>query len=529
MSSNSTISTNKAQWTSNTMFSQIIPKAVTTGLNALQSVLLDAEKVLLVIKNIVQTVEIFVTAPGELLTTFLKNYSQALITAFQDVLSLGGNYIIIHPFNVIDGNGNPKYPIDLYESTTVGANVLFSPATSRALPVPGLIMAQKQTGGKTAYYKHVIPSLTPQQAFSEFTASFTNPKDTHKPTWSVDTEAAGMGFIITTGNISAFLTLLSSLDQFFSFKEIKDAITAYSSKVNTGLYDATAQGANPSLLSSTDFSAFTNPLPTIQEDSFILQSSNYTQSAKLRILDSIIENEDIAGYHWAGLNLYNLPLLQEVCTLLQKLVKRITDSTQTNDQAIQKIANAIIKKITGIQNVITEILQVAVTIGLALEYTGLYTFTIPQGSGGVQYIQQALQTSLATSPLAPILNTTQFTILGFFGAGDGINLSSWSSLFQAAYNATAAELQSLLSSLGVTFQYKVTPDFTKQVFSFGQTVNLSVSSSQANQNHPYYYTYILKDNNNNIVSQQTETNILAGDIAIVNSSKFSFKIGRAHV
>jgi hypothetical protein len=522
MSSNSTISTNKATWTSNTIFSQFLPSAVTTGLTMLSSVLADAQKVLMVIKNIIQTIEIFVTAPGELLVTFLKNYSQAIITSFKDILSLGGNYIIIHPFNVVKEDGvTPKYPIDLYDSVEVGTNILFSPATVRALPVPGLIIATEKKIGKTSFYKHILPSLTPQQAFNEFFSSFNNPKDTHKPTWSVNTNAVGMGFVITTGNISAFFTLLSSIDQFLNFKEIKDAINSYSHLANTGLYDATGQGQNPSLLSSTDFSAFGNEFSPIQEGSFILQSPAYSMSAKLNVLDSIIENQDITGYHWGGMNLYNFPLLQDVCTLLQKLVKRIIDATQTTDQAIKKIANAIIKKITGLQDIIIEINQVAVTIALSLEYTGLYTFTIPQGTGGIQYIQQAIQTSLSTSPLSLILNTTQFTMLGFFGAGDGINLSSWEALFQAAYNATAAELQSLLSSLGTTFQYKVTPDFTKQIFSFGQTINLSVSSSQVTSTHPYYYTYVLKDNNNNILSQQTETNILAGDIALVNSSSFT--------
>ena len=527
MSSNSTISQNKAQWTSNTIFSQAVPKAVTTGLGALQSVLQSAETVLNVIKNIVQDLEIFLSSPGELLVTFLKSYSQALITMFQDVLSLGGNYIIIHPYNVVQTDGvTPKYPIDLYDSTKTGVNVQFNPATSRALPVPGIIVATQQSSGKSSYYKHVVPSLTPQQAINEFISSFSNAKDTHKPTWSVNTEAAGMGFIITTGNISAFINLIYSINQFLNFKELNDVVSSYSKKINSGLSDITAQGQTPGLLSSIDFSAFGN-ITSLQENNFILQSSSYTTSAKLTILDSIIENTDIGGYHWGGLNLYNFPLLQDVCILLQKLVKRIDDSIQSNDQAIQKIAQAIVKKIIGIQSIITEVYQVAVTVGLALEYTGLYTFTIPQGSGGIQYIQQALQSSLSTSPLAPVLNTTQFTILGFFGAGEGINLSSWSSLLQTAYNSTAAELQSILTSLGTTFQYKVDPDFSKQVFSFGQVITLSVSSSNIPSGHPYYYIYVMKDNNNNIISQQTETNITAGDIALINTSKFTINLNNS--
>jgi hypothetical protein len=522
------MSTNKAEWSSQTLFASSIPPAIPTGLNFLSSVLNEAEKVLDVIKKIVQNVETFLVAPAELLTIFLKNYSQAIITAFKDVLSLGGNYIIIHPFNVVQADGTtPKYPIDLYDSTEVGTNVIFSPTTTRALPVPGVIIAKEQKVGKTSYYKHIVPSLTPQQAFNEFFSSLSNPLDTHKPTWSVNTEAVGMGFVITTGNISAFLNLMSSLDQFFSFKEITDAIKAFDNQVNTGLYDATGQGKNPSLLSSSDFSVCANAISAVQEKSFILQSSMYSQSAKLNILDSMIENTDIAGYHWGGMNLYNFPFLEDICILLQKLVKRTTDALQSNDKAIQKIANAIIKKITGIQELITEILNVATTIGLALEYTGLYTFVIPQGYGGIQYIQQAIQSSLSTSPLAPILNTTQFTLLAFFGAGDGINLSSWTALFQNAYNISAAQLQSLLgisSSGKEPFNYKVSPDFTKQVFSFGQTINLSVSSSQVTSNHPYYYTYVLKDNNNNVISEQTEKNITAGDIALVNKTGCVFTL-----
>jgi hypothetical protein len=528
MPSNSTISNNKAEWTTNANFGQIIPQSINNALSQFKTFITELNNAIQIVKEILTEVGQFLVSPYDLLAVFIKNYASAIITVFEDALSIGGSYIVIHPWNVLGSDGNPKNTIDMLEPLVDKNNfTVFKSISTTVLPVggknsgksiPGPTATKTTTGKKSSFFQ-AIPSLTPQQAFNEFFASFSNTNDKHKPTWSVNTQATGFGFLITTASPSAFMSLLTLLGQFFNFNELTEAKNnLFKTFANFG-NDTASQGQSASLIDSKDLSKFSTDWAGIAETNNTLQTGN--TSEKLSALDSLIENSNIKGYHWVGLNVNNFSVLQDLITMLQKLIKRVQDEMATQENAIQEMVNALIKKITSLQTVLLQIYNVTTSIVAALEYTGIYTFVIPKGYGGVQYIQQALQSSLATSPIAATLNLTQLSALLFFGASTGVNIDSWNSLFAAAWAATSAEYNSLLSEFNLNFNYNIAPAFDTTVFSFGQSINLSVTSPNATSIHPFYYTYQLTDSSGKIISQQTETNILAGDVAIVNSSKFN--------
>ena len=465
------------KWQAQTTLNQIIPEQITNTLDSLSGIIKSADEVLSFIEGILQIAEAFIQNPSDIITTFLKQYSQAIITAIQDALGLGGGFIVIHPWNrmnkrTVNISNDPKFPLHL-------------------------------------------PAMNGQEALNEFYASFNNQNDPYRPQWSTNTNVVGMGVLVIAPDVSVFLNVVSAIAEIANIKEFKDIVSKYSQDTITWYQDARKQaGEIASTFTPFDIKGLSN-----------LDFKNITgiSNNKSKVFNSSKPfNETLPSLHWYGLSLDNFVFFDQITKAFQLVIDKLLSLTSTTDNAIVAFINTLIKKIESLKELIDIIYNTAQSFLISLKSTGLYFFEVPQGSGGVNYVINSIKQSLNSpdtndsAEVSKNLTTSNFSLLFFMGASTGVNLTAWKNLFINAFDATSQAAQKLNSLLSIN--YSVIPDFTNKVFYFEKPINLQVVSQDSSDQHQYYYTYTITDQSGVNISSFTNR-VLGGNTLRVNKDK----------
>jgi hypothetical protein len=527
-----------ATWTSLSYFSNGIPESVTDGLKSLSDSLVYIDTVAAGILGILDTAEKYLaglfTNPINLITGLIAGFLQNGITMLTDTMSLGGGLIVIFPYNVVKNDGTPKYIVNLLEPLNIALDSasattqVFKPISTRGLPKPGsnkVLSGKEKNLGNKNKYNAPLATLTPRQAFNEFYLSFDNTKDTHRPRWTENDVVVGFGIVITSPNISSFLNLAATMAQFLDFSGLLESVNTVFKDVQSAISNAQSQDNDIRSDSVVDFSRFKADMSAIIDTNATLQSGD--KSKALKTLRSLVESEDIAGYHWIGLSLRNFPFLQTMVLIIEDLLKKLNAVTTTPTiNPLTSIIQAVKKKIIAIRQIVTLANLAVETIVTSLGNTGIYSFTIPEGSGSNRYVQESLALSLQdpNNPLKGVMDTSQFTILAFAGASVGVNTKAWSDMLKNTFDASMDKLKSNYDDLFTPFNYNVRPDFKTKTFRFGEKLTLFILSSQSTSDYKYYYTFAIRDNENSIIAQHNQTDPFADDVAIVNTSRFNIQL-----
>jgi hypothetical protein len=403
----------------------------------------------------------------------------------------------------------------------------------KALPSPGsnkVMSGKERNTGRTKPFSIPLATLNPTQAFSAFYSSFDNLKDDHRPMWTVNDRVAGFGIIITTPNLSAFNNLATTLAQFMNFKELGEGLKTVTKDIHLALSDAKSQGHDLRSDTTFDLSKFTLDMTDPMGTNKLFKSKNMGEV--LTSLESLLESTSVKGYRWAGLSLRNFPLIQQVTSYIEGMLKTLSSSlVAPSTNPITDIIEAVKKKLVEIKKIVELADQVATTILTSLEYTGIYCFAVPPDYGGVQYIKDSIGNSLKlkSNPIFPVMTTSTFTVLIFAGAAIGVNSDAWVKMLEGTFNMAKDKMEANFDSLGNPvsahpFKYKVNPDFAKEIFNYDQPFILSVSAPMITKKTPCYFTYSIQDSNGTVLFENKEKNILKGSICTVNESQVSITL-----
>ena len=260
-----------------------------------------------------------------------------------------------------------------------------------------------------------------------------------------------------------------------------------------------------------DFSSFLNfDISGFHQESYTI---NYPDGTSATFAFETFDNP-VPGLHWYGLSLENFTFLKNLEKLAKDLVKALIEAIKTANNIVKEVADALIRKLDIILQTVQNVVAIVEGFLVALESTGVYYFDIPTNSGGVDYVIQSIQNSLATptgdaQTVASILDTMPFSALFFAGAGYGVDLKAWEALFKNAFDETNFAFNQEFGA-----QFSVIPSFDGAVFTYGTPVNLQVVSQESTEQNQLYYTYTITDRTGAVVSSQT--NYLTANDARVN-------------
>ena len=522
------ISQDKAVWSpSKKLFGQSVPQWLVDDLKIFDSfvgtVLDDMNTFIDILKKIegfIKGVEnFFLNAIVGIFGSIMGVINQFLTTS-------GAGFIIIHPWN-----SKKAKVVDLFEVNTdgtpreVNTKIIPTPSPgSKTSALTTLNTVKNNAVGKKNKTMATIHSLTPQDAMQDLIDSFTDTTDPNRPQWGDSDYAAGFGILISTADLSGFINLISLLRSFFSFPDL-DAIEV---KLNKELNEAKNNaGSDWKDIQSTlgqNWSNFTANLSSLSTSIGSIGSNNPTKLASTQAeFQSLIISPFVGVRHWSALNLDNIPLLNGITKEITKLLGVLTALLTDVDDIIDSIINALISKVQYLETVLKGILSAVNTLVVSLDDTGLYTFTVNFGVGGVSYVTQAISSSLATSPV-PSLSKSTWSAVFFAGMGTP-NYKILEDWITAAFNTLSGDIAGLTSLDGLyDFDYKIDPDFKKKIFNFGDLIELSVSSTKATLTHPVYFTYEVKDGNGKVIGSSTITDPASPSILSVNNSVPTFQL-----
>ena len=347
----------KAEWSSLTLFHNGIPAGVkefvSDARDSLKNVTVFAEEIISLLRRAQEYLKIIIAKPpSDMIIEAIFDAIQYIVTSvLNDILGLGGGLIVIHPYNVLDSNGRPKYQIDLFEPINVGiAGVTstvaaYKQVSKKALPTPGTGGTGKNTKiAKEKPFSAPLATLTPHQAFTEFYKSFDNKLDEHRLQFTQDDYVTGVGLLITTPDITAFINLMTTVATFMNFSELSKGISKLVTEVQTIQDNAKAQKSSTQENSDIDFSFFNSDLKNMTTAPIFSSSSVPDFFSKA---DALFEN-NLPGYHWFGLTLRNFPLLEDIAKTIENMIASLKPTTKKTDlTAVDDITNAIIKKTSG--------------------------------------------------------------------------------------------------------------------------------------------------------------------------------------
>lgn len=514
MSSSTTV-----QWNSQLSLGNVAPEE--WGLEEFVASSSDIAKqinsVLDIIQNLIETLSPFIVAPSDIIATLLREFSKPFLTMFQDALSFGGGFIVIHPYNRI----NKRY-INVFSE-------------------------------KIPFY---LPSMTPREAFSELYASFENKADPFRPHWGDNIKVAGAGVLITLPSVKGFVKLIKSFNKLINIKEFNDVLQKYQEDMGNIYTEATVAGLRSD----------NNPPEYLSEDQKIewLQNKETRRKlqteASLNLGDSInsdltslftewresnisfnfgsrggtgsyptLTNSDtLPSLHWWSLSLNNFTFLKAMVDRLDKSIKTILNISEANNKLIDNVVKALLKKIKALREIIQEVNSLIEGFAISVASSGIYAFVLPptpEGeTGGVNYIIDSLKQSLSdpsgedARKVATILDSSENTLLFFSAASTGINLTAWSQLFTNAFlNISQTSLPFIqLQQL----QFTILPNLNNTVLPFNQSFVLRVVSSSSTNTNQLYYTYKIISSSGVEHSSYLSRNILS-DAAKVNSTTFA--------
>ena len=319
----------------------------------------------------------------------LKLYLKALI-------SVGGGYIVIHPWNAINKR----------ESTV------------------GIV--------EDVYIK--IPSLTPMEAFQEFNASFANTKDHYRPQWGQYTQTGAWGFLVTAPLPNDFIKTMTLLGSWFTdfsaFEKVattyKDTVNQYAKELNTDMKkihdNIIVEGSQ---LSVTNFS-LGDEKPQVVKD--IKDSNDNIRKLQVSLVNDLNAAESRA--HWETFSPENLGILQEVLDACFRLVDFMLNVAKATEAAVLALIQAIIDKVKALVVLIHQVVDIIKQFASALATTGIYMFNISYESGGVQHLIDSLTASYSSPQIKAALNN-QFS---------GLIVVAWGGLDNSAFTTNLSAI-----------------------------------------------------------------------------------------
>ena len=457
MSSNTTVA-----WQSQNNLVQIPSSTATEVINDIKTWVGYADAIIEYIVNILNIASELITSPSNLILDIIANYGKASIQVLKDILSFGGAFIVITPFNV----SNPwNYEIGL------------SP------------------------YSLKLPSLTPQQALQEFYNSFNNTKDLTRPQWTNDVKVAGFGFMITAPDPGTLTQLISSLKLLFNFDEFDTIGKTYQTQISNYSQALNKEGKAYSSL-------FTNSEGTLSFDlSKFTDLSNLYSNTQTAIANGenivqalLVSDSTTAGkLHWYGLSLENFTYLKQSVDMFDSIIKVLTESISATENIFVQMGQALISKIRGIKTIIDEVAKFITGVIVSLESEGIYYFELPPNAGGVEYVKNSIKYD-------SILGQSNFSAFFFAGISVGADTNAWSALFSGAFNSALADTKSVLNNysqdlIGLVYpSFSVVPDLTSKITPFGTTLGISITSANSTQDNPLYWNVSVLDFNNNVIA-----------------------------
>jgi hypothetical protein len=480
-----------ANWTYQYNLGNVAPEALSTALSGIKKVADNSTAVLNTIEGIIKVVSVFISAPTDILSILIKAGSTVFISAVQSLNSLGGQFIVITPFNRMG-------------SRTINVGTLESPWN--------------------------LPALSPKEAFQELQSSFSNVNDPFRPQWTDQTQVIGYGVLVTAPDPMSLVRIAQSISNLFDMDPFAKVVKEYTKQLSSSEADSKAQGhVNDKLKFNT------SDIDTIIAD---IQGN---MKNPLGVFSSGVKPKytSLPQLHWYGLSIANFKILNQIIERTQLLTKYLLNSTESTSKAILDLTKALIAKVEGLKQIIDLVAESLSAILVSINNTGIYTFVIPKSYGGVNYIINAINSSLsspstpAAKEVASILNTTNYSMLFFAGAGTGVDLDAFKKMFIDGLTSIGNIADALSLATGPITNYAILPDFSKKpVFTYGSSFVLRVISNDSTPGNPYYFTYkVTNDTSNSEVASGTSLSeysirdFLRRDLmAKVNSSNFTINL-----
>jgi hypothetical protein len=465
----------------------------------------------------------FASAGSNLFTGFIAIELQNLKDALNTIITTGGAFIVIHPYN----RSNPRYikywdpiTVKLPETeitypnsfgstitnntvTNTNTNSLFSITSTNTTTVNQQLTTFTGGNTTTTYVNTLVTSsevtvpiqlavMTPREALYELIQSFDNTSDTTRPTWGNKTYSAGIGFIGFGSVPSEFLSIISTINSLFNNPELTQIQTDFDNIIKTLDADTKSLGGTitqgfDTVSSKFNWKGFTPDFPN-PIDAVLIKAK------------------------WVNIDLKAFPIFRELITIvddfLDGIAKMILDSTQGAVSLFTDALSLILKWVLIISDIISRLHDFVSGIITTLESGQLYTFIInpPDWTGndtpelypgGVQHIKNSIINSIedptATGDQALFiaeLDKNNFSAVMFMGYGfPNLDIQYWIDLFTKPFTNLYDAYNDLFSSFNKSFTIAVSVD-TNKTYKVGEELNLSVSSPDAVGTH--YWTYSLK-------------------------------------
>ena len=430
----SRISQNKANWTAKTLFGQSIPKWVTDSLKNLNDFVNTIKGALDFLIGILKALQLFLKGFEDFFISLVMSIFMNFINILTQFFTSGASFIVITPYN-----SKLATTIDIFETNSDGTpkhintNVIPSPSpSSKTSALDTLSKIDHSNEGKKNKTMGPVKALGPKEALQDLINSFTDTSDPNRPQWGTKEYAAGYGLLITTGDISGFISLVRLLKTFFDFPDLNVVEDKLTKELNDAKNNAGSDWTDIISTLGQNWSDFKTDLSSLQTT---IQSSGHgTLAENQAAFQGLIVSELTGVRHWETLSLQNIPLLNNISKELAKLIDVLITMVKDVDDIIDSIINALIKKIQYLESVLDGIFGAVMTLVSFLNNTGLYSFSIDFGMGGVEYIKNAINSSIPTSPIASI-GSSAWSCLFFAGMGtpDFNLLKDW-------YNSVATML-----------------------------------------------------------------------------------------
>jgi hypothetical protein len=486
--------------------------------DGMDDVLTNANKVIDVIEDLVNFVSPFLVAPTDITATIIREYSKPVLKVLRDSLSIGGGFIVIHPYN----------------------------RTNRRLVN---IFTEK-----TPFY---IPAMTPREAFNELYSSFRNTKDPFRPQWTENINTAGVGLLMTALDVKGLVPLVQSFSKLIDMKEFKDIMDSYRSDMEKVYIEATRLGLRspdkaPDFLTDAqkaEWNASIEKRRELQTKHALYVGATARQDISniftewgggriqfdigraggSRSYPALVHNSNLPRLHWWALNISNFTVLKKMVDRLEEIIETLLAFVEKNDKFIDNIIATLLKKVRALRNLVQSAYDMLEGIAISLNSTGIYAFAIPKTpagqKGGVDYIISSLKSSLSNpqtddaKAVASLLDDTNNTILFFAGASTSVNLDAWMDLFDKAFLNTKNSVKSYTERKALNFT--VLPNLEGAVIPFNKGFTLRVLSAGSTNTTQLYYTYKITSNTGVVHSKNMDTNIFSA--AQVNSSTFDIR------
>ena len=495
-----------AQWKRLLEFGSSPPfaKELEKGLRSLQSGYESVKKVTSLAQKILSISSKFITGSIDLTSNAIRQYAVLFKSILSNISSLGGQFIVIHPWNrfhkkVITLNSDPIYSIR-------------------------------------------FPGLTPSEAFGELYQSFSNTNDKMRPRYGSYTQVAGFGFLIACQTPHDLAKTINAIRYFINAGELEEIVEKYRDQLTKQVNDLIAQNkiteANKLALESENLFKIVK-----MEQSIIGYNENgeeveFTHKfiPKDHVLPEWWEYIKNKEPRWFGFSIINLPFVAEALYRLHKIIDDLTRISETSSDMIKKLVESILKKANHLISIIDEFYSFLVSVAQSLQLTNLYFFKIPPGTGGISYLTSSIQSSISSPSgdgvyVSQIWNTAQFSALIFFSSGYGVDTEKWYNSVTSVWETFIEKIKNLsietvknyweLTPYENSFftyekEYSIFPSILREgsVLKLNSSINFSIIST----NESLYYSYILYLDDG-IVSQFTSTD---SQKAMVNKKGFNF-------